>query len=496
MTKCKQHIAYSKGERFTKEIRNLDKNKILIIPIEVAKDTHKALVANYYGDILLQPFSFSNNKLGVDLFNTSVMQVAKEIQAQKILVGLEPTGSYYENLYFSLLAMGYNVLQVNPYSVSLERKKDLTWCKTDERDLCAIGQVLINNCATETRLHSGLWYNFKQLARLYRAEVRRKATLKNQIRSCMDRIFPGLQNKDIFSDFFCPASLLLMENYPLPTQIISLGEKRLKNFFLKHNIRPSLLTLESLFSAARNAIMLSEEDLQIHLLNLRIRLQDFKKVNENIRLFAVKMAEFLVRTPGILLLSIKYINVPSASEYTAEMGPITDFRHARQVIKKAGTNPGRYQTGKFDATNLSITKQGMGSFRNIVMLISNNLTQNNYFKNWYDNFTAKGKDKDLARVALGNKFIRISFSMMCSGSLFNPPGWQGESDDPIEKLEEFLIENNAQHLKDKLSAIAETQIKVKKRTTLHGKPAVEDKQNFDDKQQGKTGGDSVCTPWG
>jgi len=232
MTKCKQHIAYSKGERFTKKIRNLDKNKILIIPIEVAKDTHKALVANYYGDILLQPFSFSNNKLGVDLFNTSVMQVAKEIQAQKILVGLEPTGSYYENLYFSLLAMGYNILQVNPYSVSLERKKDLTWCKTDERDLCAIGQVLINNCATETRLHSGLWYNFKQLARLYRAEVRRKATLKNQIRSCMDRIFPGLQNKDIFSDFFCPASLLLMENYPLPTQIISLGEKRLKNFLV------------------------------------------------------------------------------------------------------------------------------------------------------------------------------------------------------------------------------------------------------------------------
>ncbi len=481
MAKCKNHIADFKGKRFTNEVRNLDKNKILIVPIEVAKEPHKTLVANYYGDILLQPFSFSNNKVGVELFNSSIMQVAKRIQAQRILIGLEPTGSYYENLYFSLVGMGYNVLLVNPYSVSLERRKNLNWCKTDEIDLCAIGQVLINNKATETKIHSGLWYSFKQVARLYRAEVRRRASIKNKIRTCMDRIFPGFQSKDIFSKFWCSASLLLMENYPLPTQIISLGEKRLKNFLLKHNIHLTQFSIKSLFSAARNAITLSEEDLQIHLLNLQIKLQDLKRANENIRLFAIKQAEFLVRTPAVLLLSIPYINVPSASEYAAEVGPLTDFRHARQIIKKAGTNPAKYQTGKFVATGVPITREGMSNLRNILMLIANNLTQNKYFKNWYDAFTAKGKDNNLAKVALGNKFIRISFAMMRAGCLFNPPDWDGKPDDPIEKLEKFLFENNAQHLKDKLCAIAKIQIKL--HSTLHSSATVENKKNFDDKLQ-------------
>lgn len=461
MAKCKTHLKGVKGRRFTDEIRKLDKERILVVPIDGAKNSHKCLVANYLGDILAQPFEFSNCASGVKLFDTTVRQIARQVNAQKIIIGLEPTGHYYENLYFSLSGLGYDVIQTNPYSTKLQRSIGLNWCKTDERDLCAIGQVLISNEGTETQLHSGLWYNLKQLARLHRAEVRRETAIKSQIRTCMDRIFPGFQSKEIFSNFWCNASILLMENYPRPTQIKKLGEKRLRNFLYKRNIRLCKLSLHSLFSAAGDAISLSEEDLEVHLLNLQLKLQDLRRSNEKIRLLGVKLAEFLVHTPAIVLISIPYVNVPSASEFAAEMGPFSDFRHARQVIKKTGTNPGRYQTGKYDSPDTPITRQGMSSLRNIVSLISNNLAHNKYFAKWCDEFITEGKDKSLAKTVLGNKFIRISFAMMRDHKLFEPRDWKGESlaDDPIEKLKKFLSENRAEHLIESLCEIAKTQIK-------------------------------------
>jgi len=44
--------------------------------------------------------------------------------------------------------------------------------------------------------------------------------------------------------------------------------------------------------------------------------------NEKIKKLNIELARYLVQTPGILLLSIKGINVPSAAKILAEVGPL------------------------------------------------------------------------------------------------------------------------------------------------------------------------------
>ena len=180
--KKRQHIQKVKGRRFTDEIRNLDLEKVLVVPIDGGKNSHKALAANYFGDILHDPFEFTNSASGVKMFDTILKRISSSIAAQKVIVGLESTGHYYENLYRHLISLGYDVAMVNPVSVYAQRSGQLNWCKTDEIDLCAIGQVLIDNQATETRLPEALYYNLKQLARVRRDEVRKRSRLKMQIR--------------------------------------------------------------------------------------------------------------------------------------------------------------------------------------------------------------------------------------------------------------------------------------------------------------------------
>lgn len=469
--KKKQHIQKVKGRRFTDEIRNLNLEKVLVIPIECGKNSHKTLVANYFGDILYDTFEFANSITGVKMFHSIIQDLSSSINAQKIVLGLESTGHYYENLYRNLLTLGYDVAIVNPCSVYSQRTAQLNWCKTDDIDLCAIGQVLIDNQATETKLSEGLYYNLKHLVRLPRDEVTKRARLKIQIKTLCDHIFPSLQKSKIFSDFWGKASMLLLENYPSPNSIIRLGVKRLARFFKKHNTKLGLLTAQRLLNLARNSLTTEPSNLYAHLLNLKFKIQDLKMADEKIRKINVELAHYLVKTPGILLLSIRKINVPSAAEFLAELGPLSQAGNAKKIIARAGLNPSRFQTAEYEKTDNPITKHGSNPLRNISLIIAHNLVGNNphkifepanpYFKAFFNHLiNEEGKNKRLAKVACANKFIRIAWAMMTHNMVFSPPTCNQNSlaDDPLAKLKKFLIENSAKDIFEDMLHIAKEQL--------------------------------------
>jgi transposase len=465
----RQHIQKVKGRRFTDEIRNLDLEKVLVAPIDGGKNSHKALVANYFGDILHDPFEFTNSATGVKMLHTILKSISSSIKAEKVIIGLESTGHYYENLYRSLIDLGYDVAMINPMSVYCQRSGQLNWCKTDEIDLCAIEQVLIDNQATESRLPEGLYYNLKQLTRLRQDEVRKRARLKIQTRVLCDHIFPGLQNSIIFSDFWGKSTILLLENYPTPSSIIRLGAKRLARFFKKHNTKLGLRTAERLANLAKNSLGANRVDLEAHLINLRFKVADLKTSNEKIRKLHIELARYLVQTPGILLLSIKKINVPSAAEYLAEVGPLGQAGSAKKIIARAGLNPSRFQTSEYERSDNPITKHGSNPLRNICLIISQNLIgvdphslrpHNPYFREFFDRLVEEGKDKRLAKVACANKFVRVSWAMMQGRELFSPPTRRKNNpgDDPLVKLKRFLSLNKAQELSEELVQTAKERL--------------------------------------
>ena len=471
--KRRQHIQKVKGRRFTDEIRNLNLEKVLIVPIDAGKNSHKALVANYFGDILYDTFEFANSITGIKMCDSIIQGVYSSINAQKIVIGIESTGHYYENLYRNLIALGYDVAIVNPSSVYSQRTGQLNWCKTDDIDLCAIGQVLIDNQATETKLSDGLYYNLKHLARLRRDEVNKRARLKIQIKVLCDHIFPGLQKSKVFSNFWGKASILLLENYPTPSSIIRLGVKRLSQFFKKHNTKLGLTTAQRLVNLARNSLTPEVSNLYAHLVNLKFKIADLRMADEKIRKLNVELAQHLVKTPGILLLSIRKINVPSAAEFLGEIGPLSQAGNAKKIIARAGINPSKFQTAEYERANNPITKHGSNPLRNASLTIAHNLVgddphlvnepANPYFRGFFDHLVnEEGKDKRLAKVACANKFIRTAWAMMTQKKLFCPPAWKQDriADDPLAKLEKFLIENNAKDVFEDVVHIAKEQLPV------------------------------------
>lgn len=61
------HIQGENGSRWAKFIRKTGTNHMLLVAIDAAKFTHKAIICTFYGDILVKPFEFDASLTGFEL---------------------------------------------------------------------------------------------------------------------------------------------------------------------------------------------------------------------------------------------------------------------------------------------------------------------------------------------------------------------------------------------------------------------------------------------
>ncbi len=146
----------------------------------------------------------------------------------------------------------------------------------------------------------------------------------------------------------------------------------------------------------------------------------------------------LARTPYVLLMSIPGVNVVSAADYAAEMGPVCHYADARCITGRAGLYPSRYQS---DAVGVggALVRRGNRRLRYAIMMIADNLiTCNHYFMTLAARWREQGRDPRHTRVKVAQRFCRISFQMLSAGQVFRHPAAQGR-DHVLRKLIAFHV---------------------------------------------------------
>jgi len=62
--KISQHICGDKGNILSGQLRSKNLENVMVVPIEIGKSYHKALVADYFGCVLRDSFEFHNSQEG------------------------------------------------------------------------------------------------------------------------------------------------------------------------------------------------------------------------------------------------------------------------------------------------------------------------------------------------------------------------------------------------------------------------------------------------
>jgi transposase len=185
----------------------------------------------------------------------------------------------------------------------------------------------------------------------------------------------------------------------------------------------------------------------------------------------------------VLLMSIPGINVVSAAEYAAEMGPICNYANARCITGRAGLFPARYQSDTTDVAG-GLVRSANRRLRFAIMQIADNLiTCNHYFGLLAGKWRLNKDDPRLIRVRVAMRFCRISFQMVAGGNVFDHPAAQ-KRDCILAKLVTF----HHQHQTDAISVQRDLNNAVRqvpaREHPAEAKPLEEELQKMNNSRRG------------
>src|SRR6266487_880395 len=137
---------------------------------------------------VIKPSQFSNDAAGFEwLFaHLGPLQAAP----QQIIIGLEATSRYGENLYYALLKRGYRICLLHPGQVHAFAQQRGLRAKTDRLDCSTIARVLLSGEARFGYVPSEQVVTYRELVRLQQQLTEEVVRYKNEIHALLVVLFP------------------------------------------------------------------------------------------------------------------------------------------------------------------------------------------------------------------------------------------------------------------------------------------------------------------
>ena len=175
-----------------------------------------------------------------------------EVAPKQVLVGLEATSRYGENLLQALLKRGYQVCLLHPAQMHAFAQQRGLRAKTDQLDAVTIARALLSGEARFGYVPSEQVATYRELMRLQKQLSDDVVRYKNEIHALLVVLFPEFTQ--VFVDPTRPTALAVLKRYPsaraiAQTEVETLG-KFLHELAPHHYGRPTAQELVRLAKAS------------------------------------------------------------------------------------------------------------------------------------------------------------------------------------------------------------------------------------------------------
>lgn len=382
------------------------------VGIDIAKNTHWAAIISSDGEIIADPFSFSNDFNGFQKLISKLSSLPKE----KMLIGLESTAHYGENLIHFLFNLNFNIAIINPIQTANVRRSNIRKTKNDKVDSFTICKVLSLGTYTSINSRDINILKLKGLCRSRRNLITMRSRAKIQLASFIDQVFPEL-NSFFKGNLHLNVSYQLLKNYTSPSEIKNLHLTTLTNI-LKSNSHGRY--------KKQDAIRLREiASTSVGIPDFSLSLQ-IKQTIAQIELYNSQIEEVEFLTKEILdsmkspLLTIPGMSYNQAAIILAFIGDINRFESSKQLLAYAGLDPTVVQSGNFTARSTRMSKRGNSLLRYALVYSAHNVVKNNLtFREYYDLKCSQGKSHYCALGHVAHKLVRVIFKMLSKNVDFN-----------------------------------------------------------------------------
>ncbi len=395
----------------------------LIIGVDIAKKKHFARAFDWRGIELDKVIGFKSNKSGFSTFTEWVKEVAARNKKDNIIVGIEPTGHYWLTFAEAVEQAKMKLVQVNPYHVKRTNElDDNTNSKNDLKDPKTIGMLVKDGRYLIPYVPKGIYAELRKAFEIRERQITNKWRIKNSVARWLDMYFPEF--KKVFSSWEGKVALLTLQEFGLPSKIVSLGAiKVLSTWRTKVKRAVGIKRAELLVEIAKSSVGITQ-GLEMAEIELQYIVEEYKSIQSKLEIIEGKIENLALQIPRIeKILSIKGIGIMTAAGFMAEVGDINRFSNAKQIIKLAGLNLRQNSSGQHKGKT-SISKRGRSRLRAILFrVILPMVAKNKEFKELHLYNTTRINNplkKKQSLVALCGKLIRIFYGLIKNNVNYDP----------------------------------------------------------------------------
>lgn len=386
---------------------------IIYVGIDIAKLNHFASAISSDGQVLIEPFQFLNDADGFHLLTSRLDSLGDD----SIIIGLESTAHYGDNLIRYLVTSSYNVCVINPIATSYMRKNNIRKTKNDKVDTFVIAKTLM----MQDSLRFVSFYDLdrmelKALGRFRQKPMKQRTRLKIQFVSYVAQLFPelqyffkfGLHQKSVYT---------LLKEAPSPKAVASIHLTHLSHLLEVtshgHFKKEQAKTLRVL---AQKSVGVDDSALSIQITHT---ISQIELLDSQLHSIESQMAE-IMKFHDSVIMTIPGIGSINGGMILGEIGDIHRFKSPKQLLAFAGLDPTVYQSGNFQAKRTRMSKRGSTVLRFALINAAHNIVKNNStFKAYYDTKRADGRSHYNALRHCAGKLVRIIHKTLTDDVEFN-----------------------------------------------------------------------------
>ena len=389
---------------------------MIYVGIDIAKLNHYAAVLSSDGVVLTEPFKFSNDGEGFQVLSSELSDYAPK----SMIIGLESTAHYGDNLVRYLVANDYKVCVLNPIQTSSRRKDRIRKTKTDKVDTIVIAETLMMQRSYRfVTFYDIDIMDLKTLGRFRQKSLKQLTRLKIQLTFYVDQVFPklqyffksGLHQKSVYA---------LLKETPTPKDVASMHMTHLSHLLqTSSHGHFNKDTARELRVLARKSIGNSDSTVSIQITQT---LSQIELLDSQIEKVEAEMTEIMKFNDSVIM-TIPGIGFVNGGMILGEIGDIHRFSKPHQLLAYAGLDPSVKQSGNFNASHTRMSKRGSKLLRYALMNAAHNVVKNNAtFKAYYNKKIAEGRTHYNALGHCAGKLVRVIWKMMTDDIDFNLDG--------------------------------------------------------------------------
>ena len=209
------------------------------VGIDIAKQFHIACVLDESNKYLVKNFRIESEISEYSQLNSLLINI--DTDRSNFLIGMEATGTLFENLYIFLQKQGYNVVLLNPYQTNRFREMDtMKYVKNDNIDSQMIAALLKSGRYSEGYVSEDLYQAIKSLYRHKATLMQEMKNAKRQVSTTLVVVFPEFEQ--IIKDPFSVSGMALLEKYPTAKHYKGASGERILKIF--RNIKGNNFNLQ------------------------------------------------------------------------------------------------------------------------------------------------------------------------------------------------------------------------------------------------------------